>query len=220
MKKPMLLLTAFLLVSCVLQAAPCVSGTLASYIAGPACTVDGLLFSNFGYTSISSGGGVSPDATGVAVKPTMMGGEFGLSFIASWLAASNQTSDGNITYTVSCPGCLINDALLTMDGVGTGTGVASVAETSTSTTPNLGLGTSDSVGFIKLTDSATFAPVGTLDLNKDIGASGGTAGVGHVSSVANLFSTSTVPEPSLLFLCAGMLGVIPIARRKWARRRL
>jgi hypothetical protein len=66
-------------------------------------------------------------------------------------------------------------------------------------------------------DSETFAPVGTLNLTKDILLNGGTTGFGSaVSEVDNFFSTNkttTTPEPSLLFLCAGALCLLPVARK-------
>ena len=37
----------------------------------------------------------------------------------------------------------------------------------------------------------------------------------QVSSVTNLFSTIATPEPSLLILCTGLLGLVPFARRKF-----
>jgi len=204
-------------VSLVVQAAPCVSGaTLDSYIGLGAggCTFDGLLFNNFGYTNPSSGGGTSPDAAGVEVDTVVQGPEAGLEFVASWLAGSGQTSDGNIAYTVTCQGCQIDDLELLMTGQGLGTGIASVAETSFS--PSIGLGTTSSLGFNQLSDSTNITPIGTLNLTKDIGASGGTAGSGHVSGVFNLFSTNQTtmtPEPSLGLLCLGALCLLPVARK-------
>jgi hypothetical protein len=220
MKKTLLLMLLFACVSLVVQAAPCVSGAkLDSYIALGAggCTFDGLLFNNFGYTNPASGGGVSPDSSGVEVDTVMQGPEAGLEFVGSWLAASGQTSDGNIGYTVTCPDCKIDDVKLIMDGIGLGTGIASVAETSTDS--SVALGTTSSSGFTQLTASKDIMPVGTLNLLKDIGASGGTGGnggSGHVSAVFNLFSTNhttMTPEPSLGLLCLGALCLLPVARK-------
>jgi hypothetical protein len=220
MKRTLLLVLLYACVSLVVQATPCVSGgTLDSYIGlgAAGCTFDGLLFNNFAYTNTASGGGVSPDATGVKVD-TIPGTEAGLEFVGSWLAGTNQTSDGNIAYSVTCQNCQIDDLALIMNGVGEGTGIASVAETSTS--PSIALGTTSFVGFTQLTDSTNIKPIGTLNLTKDIGASGGTGGnggSGHVSGVYNLFSTNTQttmsPEPSLLLLCVGALSLLPVARK-------
>jgi hypothetical protein len=224
MKRTLLLLLLFASVSLVVQATPCVSGaTLASYIAlgSGGCTFEGLLFNNFDYTNPASGGGVSPDPTGVDVK-TVSGTEAGLEFVGSWLAGDNQTSDGNIAYSVTCIGCEIDDLVLSMDGFGLGSGVASVAETATWGSNTVGLGTASSVGFTQFTDSIDITPTGSLNLTKDIGASGGSDGVGHVSSASNLFSTSgtpppPIPEPSLLFFCSGLVGSLLVARRQVRR---
>lgn len=219
MKKTLLILLLFAFASVVTQAAPCVSGAdLASYIALGAggCTFDSLLFNNFSYSNPASGGGVSPDATGVDVD-LVSGTEAGLEFVGSWLAASGQTSDGNISYSVTCENCQIDDLKLAMTGLGIGTGVASVVETATSNGSTTGLGVASSGGFNKFSDSTDITPTGSLDLTKDIGASGGTDGVGHVSGVFNLFSTNQTtmtPEPSLVLLCCGFLGLLPMARRK------
>jgi len=219
MKKSILMLALLAASSWVLQAAPCGIGSLESYITGTGCTIDGLFFNNFTYANPSSGGGISPDATGVEVIPQLVSPSVvGFEFIASWVAGTNQTSDGNISYTATCEGCQISDLELSMTGVGLGTGVASVAETSTS--PMLSIGTADSEGFTKLTDSATFSPVGSITVTKDIGASGGDDGIGHVSTVTNLFCTmfTTAPEPTLAMFCAGMLLLIPAARLKFGRK--
>jgi hypothetical protein len=59
--------------------------------------------------------------------------------------------------------------------------------------------------------------VETLQLSKDVHVNGGSTGFGaQVSAVTNLFSqSSTVPEPSSLILCTGLLALLPIARRKF-----
>jgi hypothetical protein len=220
MKRTLLLLLLFASVSLVVQATPCVSGaTLASYIAldSGGCTFSGMLFNNFGYTNPSSGGGASPDAGGVDVD-LISGPEAGLEFVGTWEAGSFQTSDGNIAYTVTCQSCKIDDLELVMnDGLGLGTGVASVVETATSSSTTVGLGTASSLGFSTFSDSLDITPTTSLNMTKDIGASGGSDGVGHVSAVSNLFSTTQTtmtPEPSLVLLCCGFLGLLPVARRK------
>ncbi|HLK19220.1 MAG TPA: hypothetical protein VKT81_09695 [Bryobacteraceae bacterium] len=217
MKKTLLLSLLIASLSMVAQAAPCVSGgTLASYIGLGAggCTFDSLLFNNFTYENSSSGGGVAPDAAGVKVDTVVQGPEAGLEFVASWLSGSGQTSDGNIGFTVTCQDCKIDDLKLIMDGIGLGTGLASVAEISSS--PSIGLGTTSSVGFNQFSDSKDIAPIDSLNLLKDIGTSGGTAGSGHVSAVFNLFSTTQTtmtPEPSLMLLCMGALCLVPVVQK-------
>jgi hypothetical protein len=221
MKRTLLLLLLFASVSLVVQATPCVQGgTLASYIAlgSGGCTFDSLLFNNFGYTNPASGGGISPDATGIDVD-LVSGTEAGLEFVGTWEASSGETSDGNIGYVVTCQNCQIDDLELIMnDGLGLGTGIASVVETAVSSNGTVGLGAASSPGFSDFSDTLDITPTGSLTMTKDIGASGGSAGVGHVSAVSNLFSTTTTttmtPEPSLMLLCSGLLGLLLMARRK------
>jgi len=218
MKRTLVLLLLSACVSLVAQAASCVSGaTLASYIGLGAggCTFDSLLFNNFEYTNPASGGAVSPDASGVVVN-LVPGVEKGLQFVGDWEATSGQTSDGNISYSVKCDGCLISDLELDMTGLGILTGVASVVETATSSDGTVGLGTASANGVDVFKATKDIKPTDSLDLTKDIGASGGTAGVGHVSGVFNLFSTNQTtmtPEPSLGLLCLGALCLLPVARK-------
>jgi hypothetical protein len=106
-----------------------------------------------------------------------------------------------------------------MAGAGAGTGgIVRVDENSPALTGTLTVGAAGATTI--LSDSATFAPVGSLTVSKDILLGGGTSGLGSaVSSVTNLFSTTptVVPEPSLLVLCAGFLGLAPMARRRFVR---
>jgi hypothetical protein len=153
----------------------------------------------------------------VGVNPEIQSGEAGFLFTAGWLVGQNQVEDSTITYTATCVGCLIDDLVLIMGGGARSSGTASVSETSV--TPFVSLLTGGSV----LTDMTTFNPgVGTITVTKDIGVSGGSSsdGIAHISAVSNLFSTTMTnmtPEPSLGLLCLGLLGIIPVARRKLRR---
>ena len=207
--------------SSVALAAPCAVGTLATYdTAGFTCTIDGLTFSNFSYSTAGSGGASAPDASGVTVTPQTGGSEVGFLFNAAWIVGPLQTEDSLILYTAACTTCQISDLFLKMIGGAGGTGVAGVAETTT--TPPESLNTAvTGAGFANLTDSATFSlPVGSLDIGKDIAVSGGTAGSAHISGVFNLLSTTggnnppPVAEPRLILLCLALVSMMPIARRK------
>jgi len=203
-------------------AGPCpVGDTLADYISlfpSTGCTVGGINFNGFSYSNPSFGGATAPPASGVDVTPVPsgFGNEVGLEFTAAWLVSSGGGEDSAITFTVSCaPDC--TDAELITVGGADGTGSASVAEGSTKP-PNLSLFSANSGS-----DIATFAPVGSFTVNKDIGVVAGTAGDAHMSFVYNLFSTSStppppIPEPSLLLLCSGLVALVPLARRKLRRK--
>jgi hypothetical protein len=218
MKKTLLMLGLFAGLAMAVQAAPCVGGTLADYTAaGFSCTFDGLTFSGFSYHPTASGGATAPDAGGVGVNPEIQGSEGGFLFTAGWLVGQNQVEDSTITYTATCNGCLIDDLVLIMGGGARSSGTASVSETSV--TPFVSLLT----GGTFLSDMTTFNPgISTITLTKDIGVSGGSSsdGLAHISAVTNLFSTNMTtmtPEPALGLLCLGLLGLIPVARRKLRR---
>jgi hypothetical protein len=212
MKKMILMMTIIFSLCYSLQAAPCVVGTLATYELS-SCTLNGLTFSGFAYQNPETGGALAPSDSGVAVKPITsgFGNEIGLLFTAPWIVTAGQAIDAAITFTVTCvPGC--TDAELVTVGGASGGGAASVAEGS-STPPNLSLFSANSGN-----DSATFAPVGSFTVNKDIAVSGGMDGNAHMSFVYNLFSQPgtpppPVPEPSLLLLCTGILCLLPVARK-------
>jgi len=224
MKITLLLISISFGLSLAAFADPCDTDTLTDYVADGSCTIGDLTFSGFSLLSSQGlGGGLAPQSDDITVSPFSSGGETGLIFTSLWLAGTGQLVDSSITYTVatSNPGG-ITDADLRIVGGAAGNGVASAAETSFA--PPLSLFTEFGPGpggteTVIPEDSTTFAPVGSLTLTKDIGVSGGTvAGGAHISDVYNLFSeTSTVPEPSLLILCTGLLGLVPVARRKFVR---
>lgn len=222
MKKILLLIPIALGVGSSAWAGACTSATLSVYDAtGFTCTIGDLTFSNFNYNDISvTGGALTPSDMGVNVDPITsgFGTETGLEFMSSWLTGPGQSLDSSISFDVSTSDPLgITDLELFVVGGAGGTGAASVAEGSSS--PPVNLSTAFSTSFNDNDDKTTFPPadVFSLSLSKDIAVSGGTTGFGHISEVYNLFSqgkTTMTPEPSLLVLCAGVLGLVPVVRRK------
>ncbi|MGA2882085.1 MAG: hypothetical protein ABSG13_24290 [Bryobacteraceae bacterium] len=227
MKKTLLLIPFVFGLGSAAWASTCTSDTLAVYdTPGFSCTLGDLTFDDFAYIPAASGGAVAPPDAGVTVTPVTTGPtgfttDTGLLFTAAWLASSGQTVDSSISYDVSTsnPGG-ITDLALVIVGGSLGTGSASVAETAAipPAPPSEFLDTAFSSGFNSATDAVTFPPAGSLSLTKDIALVGGTGGSAHVSDVYNLFSqgtNSTVPEPSLVILCGGLLVLLPVARRKF-----
>jgi len=215
MKKLIFLVPSLLLLSYGLQAGNCAPGTLADYdVLGFSCTLSGVTFSNFQYTPIASNGALAPPDSGVSVTPKFVGDEFGFLFTAAWLVNGGQTDDSFFTYTASCEPACITDVALKFVGAADNGGAASVVET-----------TSNGVNLFATPGNpnpppATFAPIGSIDLSKDIGMSGGQNGDAHISAVYNFFSkNTTVPEPSLVLLCMALLASIVVGSRM-ARRKL
>ena len=225
MKKTLLLITFVFGVSYSAFATPCMSDTLADYVTDGSCTFDGLTFSGFIYTA--SGSNPVPDGS-INVTPVDEGGEIGLQFSAIGagpavgsgpdLTATSVIQFAATVDSATCPGCAIDDLVLTQAGASAGPGgYVNVTETSSVLPGSLVVGASPTVTI--LSDSATFSPTNTVSVTKSIMIDGGTsAGLGSQDGlVTNLFSltTSPVPEPSLLILFTGLLALIPFARRKF-----
>lgn len=224
MKQILLLIPIALAAGSSAWANGCVSEALSIYDSpGFTCSLGDLTFSDFKYSPTSSGGAVAPPDTSVTVNTITsgFGAETGLEFVSAWLAGSGQTIDSSISFDVSTSDTAgITDLELYVAGGADGQGVASVAEVAP--TPPVNLYTSFQSGSANNLDKTTFPPadVFSLSLTKDIGLAGGMAGTAHISDVYNLFSegtTTMTPEPSLLVLCVGALGLVPVVRRKFAR---
>jgi hypothetical protein len=221
--KKLLLLTTFVFGGCYSAwATACPTATLAYYETSvTSCTIAGgdITFSDFGY--VPSGSVIIP-AADVTVTPEIIDGEQGFQFNAPWWAPSGGFLDSFIDYTATCDGCVIDDLQLSMAGAGAAAGgIVRVDETYSSAGPpplagSLTVGQAGTTTI--LSDTATFAPVGSLTVSKDILLGGGTGPFGSaVSSVTNLLSTTVTPEPQLLLLSAGLLALLPFARRKFVR---
>jgi hypothetical protein len=217
MNKTILIILLALGLCCVVQAGPCPTTFMDTYVmSGFSCDIGSLEFSDFSYHPT---GVLAPTASQVQVVP-ISGAESGFEFFAGWSAGPGNLQDSAIKYTVTCLACSIVDLVLNMEGnSATGDSFLNIAETAGGVVPPLVVGQSSNT--IKSTDSETFSPVGSLNLTKDILLNGGSTGFGAaVSEVDNFFSTtemSKVPEPRLMLLCSGFLCLLPVVRRKLRR---
>jgi len=214
------------------DASPCPTSTYDVYIAsGFQCAIGDKTFADFMYSGTSNPPGFGIPAGGVAVTPITTPGNPGLQFSAGWFASTSSgilEEDSLIQYSVSVNpgGALINDLSLSIGGVAfSGTGYIGVTENaclgamfpSCSGGTILTLNVFDGSSGSKLYDSATFAPVSEIDVEKDITLQAGTNGSASLSLVTNQFSEVTqTPEPGTL----SMLGLGVIAVAGFARRRL
>lgn len=204
MKSRMLLLVALLVGTAPLgMAGSCGVGTLATYI-GTTCTIDGVTFSNFGYTGTGSGGAHAIPSSGVSVTPSGVG----FQFTAPWNVGANQELDSAISYTASGN---ISDLVLSMGGFFfTGGATVSVAETTN--VPGVDLAVFSNSTGTRSFQSASFGPVESISVIKDVAVNGHT-GAAAVSVVFNQFNST--PEPaSMILLGSGLMGLAVFIRRR------
>lgn len=210
MKKLFLLTPLLLGVGASAWASSCTSEALSVYeVSGFSCTVGDLAFSNF------TSSGVDETTTTVS---DVTGPESGLNFAVDLAAVGPGSEAAAIGYMITCDACTLDDWALETGGAGSvGEGGVSVVEFSTPGV--LDQFTQGPANVTTGTGFATFPPETSLSVGTSIALGGGIAGtVTTLGSVTNLFSitsNSTVPEPSLLILCAGLLGLLPLARRRF-----
>jgi hypothetical protein len=218
-----------------LAAAECTPGTLASYIAlgSTGCSVGNDTFFNFqlindggtgGAVAVDAGeitvSGMGPAGTaGASSQNTFLPQDIGVDFdTALWSVAAGQSQDDDIAFDVSVgTGAVdITDAGVDQISNTVPNGTASVTEKGCSgivfpCTQTWGVDTNDST----FVSDTIFTATGTISVEKDIALVGGTGSAG-LSNVADVFSTSEVPEPRALSFLLG-LGLVAgfVVRKKF-----
>ncbi len=208
------------------QAAPCVAGTLTSYLAlgGAGCTIGSATLA--GFTIF-----VEDDVDGgaVTVTPVEMGHRVGLTFGSIGTAADFTYLELLVGFTVAAPAVTGASAVLTGstddDGFGVTTGLTDLCLGGTFATPDPTscstmdfdtLVTALILGDIVSDDSRSFlAPLTLTGVLSTLTADRSVGGSATLTSYTNLFeiAPTDAPEPSTWLLCAVGLAM---ARRRWA----
>ena len=121
MKKLLLLALSIPLLCVPGSAAPCMTGTLASYMAMASlgCELGSLTVSGFTYTASAGGGAAEITADQIAVTPLLPPvGTFGLQFAAPWSVEAGQSQGANITYRVTSSAGTLPVQQVNLDGAG------------------------------------------------------------------------------------------------------
>ncbi len=232
MKNLVLALAVILACSVGAFAGACPQTTYDNYLgSGFNCTVVDQTYSNFNYSGTSNPPGFQIPAGSVAVTPlTSNPGGPGLQFSAGWFASTPsgiQEQDSLFQFQVNDSNTPITDLSLSISGASfTGTGSIVVDETAClgAVLPTCTGGTIitlsvfDNSSGQQLTDTASFAGVSEVSIDKDLTVLSGSNGSASVSVLTDQFSegTSTVPEPGTL----SMLGLGGVALFGFARRKL
>ena len=187
--KGMIVAVVFLLISLPAMAAPapCVRGTLASYIAlgTTGCTFENSVFANFAYP-LPPGATTSVTPQQIIVTPVpgpiIEGFFLGLNFTGNWTAGSGELLHAIISYTVTpplpvssaSPGTITLDlGQVQISGI-----IGSVNVTQETNVGNLSVfeNCADACT-LKSTDTLSFAPVKALTVTNVLTLNGGNGGV-------------------------------------------
>jgi len=101
-------------------AAPCIPGSLASYIAlgSTGCVLGNLTVSGFAYAAKAGGGAEKIKADQIAVTPVLTPGAVALEFAANWSVQSGQEEVSNITYHALSADPAVEVKAISLDGNG------------------------------------------------------------------------------------------------------
>jgi hypothetical protein len=221
-----------LLVASLLRAGTCAPDTLANYELLPAagCTVNGLSFSGFMFSSTATGTGVAVPASSIMVSPTTTNGEQGLMFSSGgWSVGAMGKVVYVITYTEDPSGDIrsMDDVLddpVVVPGIGRvdtlgclgaafSGGICSMSTVSVSVFD-------DGIAPVKMA-STNFAGVHILGIQQTVTLASSTSGTGLGSgsaSITDFGGQSFVPEPSTVWLAAASVLALVLARQTRLKR--
>jgi len=198
-----------------------------SSLLGESLIVGDKEFSEFDFFGSSGGGAIAPNPDSVFLQGGRNDatGDYGLRFLLSWSAASDQWLNVTLNFKVSIlPGYddyFITDVAMYLTGASAAdTGLVSVAETVWDTPFGPG-GSIASLSCFKqegdggdyLVDYAEFEPLKEIWIqSKDISITGGTGpgGAAHISEFFQFYSQ--IPEPAT-FMLLGLGGLLTLARK-------
>ena len=235
MKRACLVALLTWLVPTAATAAPCIPGSLASYVGLGAggCNIGSALFSNFVDLPVQLGATPIPDSS-VFVTPLSAAGQPGFQFNVNAAAAANDLFERTIGFTLAGTG--ITGARFNMNGsVPVGDAANTLIENAcvgASLGPGFSCGALplQLVGFDNaiigrlLSDSLSFAPVSLLGIAVDITVDGGSGGAAKLASVSTQFTqqAAPVPEPAtwtmLALGLAGLFGSRGLRAKKTQQR--
>jgi hypothetical protein len=121
MKQLLLLTLSIVLLRVPGFAAPCTTGTLASYIAlgSAGCVLGNLQAADFSYQAKAGGGAAEITADQITVTPLLAPtGTVGLQFAAPWSVEAGQSEGSNIGYRLLSPAAPIQVQQIRLDGNG------------------------------------------------------------------------------------------------------
>lgn len=202
------------------SAAPCLPGSLASYVAlgGGGCSVGTALFFDFVDLPLQGGAAAIPDSD-VLVNPVSIGGP-GFRFDVNTEAAAGDIFERVIGFSLSGPGFGGNQLALTGSNV-TFDGANTVLEHGclgaafgpgpfcSAIDAELAVFDLDLLGQ-SLSDSLSFPATALLGIILDITVDGGTSGTARLASATIQFTPQDrpVPEPATLTLLAFSLAAV------------
>ena len=148
------------------SAAPCMSGTLASYLAlgSAGCTLGNLQVAGFAYQAKAGGGAPEITADQINVTPVLApAGSFALQFAAPWSVQAGQSQSSGITYRVLTSTVSRPVQQLRLDGSDFHAGIfSSVVVSETVATP---AATNNLQVYLKCMEVCRSQTSATLDLN-------------------------------------------------------